>query len=112
MLERSDEETSPPVPRSFPGRLLQASQLGESLGRPTRSERPDNEGRGERLLSGLERELMKRLKSVLERLDLPNRRELEELNQRLRGLEKRLNEQLSTKRVPKRKIHRRKPSPR
>lgn len=76
-----------------------------------RTEQPgvaDAEGRGERLLFGLERELMRRLKSVLERLDLPTRQELEALNERLLDLEGRMDEQ-PPKRAAKRKTPRRKP---
>lgn len=71
---------------------------------------PDlTEGRSERLLSGLERELTRRLKSVLERLDLPSRRELEALDERIRKLEKTLTREASPRRPAKRKTLRRKP---
>jgi hypothetical protein len=79
------------------------------LDRATRRGWVDREGRAERLLSGLERELIRRLKSVLERLDLPNRQELEALHERVRGLEKRVDEQLAPKPSARRKSGRRKP---
>jgi hypothetical protein len=74
--------------------------------RATRPRPADGEGRTERLLSGIEREITRRLKSVLERLDLPNRRELEALDERIRGLEQRVSEQLPTKRPARRKTRR------
>jgi hypothetical protein len=104
-LEKSGLQSAATRLRSFQERS-QANQLGEE--RSVQSGAADREGRAERLLSGIERELTRRLKSVLERLDLPNRRELQALDERIRGLEKRVSEQLSTERITGRKASRRK----
>lgn len=95
--------------RSFQERPHQAGQSGDDLARAVWRELGDTEKRGERLLFGLERELTKRLKSVLERLDLPSRRDLEALDERVRSLEKMLTEHSSPKRPTRRKTTRQKP---
>lgn len=66
----------------------------------------EREGPAERFRFGLERELTRRLKSVLERLDLPSRQELDALDKRLLKLEKRMEEELSSKQVAKSKVRR------
>jgi BMFP domain-containing protein YqiC len=111
-LQRAAEaalEQAPAIQsRSFQERFLHAG-LGEGLGRVARRGLESGEGRTERLLSGLERELTKRLNSVLERLDLPTRRELKALDDRIRNLEEVLTAQPPPKPRTKRKTTRSNP---
>jgi hypothetical protein len=110
-LQRAAEaalEQAPAIQsRSFQERILHAGQLGEGLGRVAR--RGLESGRTERLLFGLERELTRRLNSVLERLDLPTRRELKALDDRIRNLERVLTAQPPPKPRTKRKTTRSRP---
>lgn len=70
--------------------LNQAKRLGSGLEKRATQASKDVESQSARLLATIEREAAKRLNPLLRRLDLPSRKEVQNLSRRLAQLEKRL----------------------